>query len=78
MKNENKHGGCKNSNYGKCWIIKDGKSITIEKELLEQYLNNGWVKGRKIQNTENIKRANSNRFWVNKDGVTKFINKEYL
>lgn len=40
--------GSKNSSYGKKWIcnIKENKSLLIKKELLDEYLNNGWVLGR--------------------------------
>lgn len=72
-KQENKHSGEKNSHFGTCWITKDNKSIVIKKELLNQYLNDGWVKGRKIQNKENIVNANKDKYWINKDGKTKFI-----
>ena len=40
--------GNKNSQYGKCWIYNNEKSITIKKEELSIYLNNGWIKGRKM------------------------------
>jgi hypothetical protein len=36
-----------NSQYGTCWITKDGTNKKIKKEDLETYLNNGWFKGRK-------------------------------
>jgi len=36
-----------NSQYGTCWITKDGTNKKIKKEVLELYLNEGWVKGRK-------------------------------
>ena len=39
--------GNKNSQYGTCWITKDGVNKKIKKEDLELNLNNGWVKGRK-------------------------------
>jgi hypothetical protein len=39
--------GEKNSQYGTCWITKDGTNKKIKKEELEIYLNEGWVKGRK-------------------------------
>lgn len=35
-----------NSQYGTCWITKDGLNKKIKKEELETYLNEGWVKGR--------------------------------
>lgn len=41
--------GSGNSQYGKCWIHNDIKSISIKKEELNQYLDAGWIKGRKIK-----------------------------
>lgn len=38
--------GKKNSQYGTCWITKDGFNKKIKKEELDSYLNEGWVKGR--------------------------------
>ena len=38
--------GEKNSMYGRCWIIKDGISKSIQKEELETYIQQGWKKGR--------------------------------
>lgn len=37
-----------NSQFGTCWITKDGINKKIKKENLETYLELGWVKGRKI------------------------------
>jgi hypothetical protein len=39
--------GESNSQYGTCWITKDGSNKKIKKEELDTYLNEGWVKGRK-------------------------------
>ncbi len=39
--------GSENSQYGTCWITKDGANKKIKKEDIETYLNEGWVKGRK-------------------------------
>jgi hypothetical protein len=36
-----------NSQYGTCWITKDGANKKIKKEDLDTYLNDGWIKGRK-------------------------------
>lgn len=36
-----------NSQYGTCWITKDGENKKIKKEVLDQYIEKGWVKGRK-------------------------------
>lgn len=41
--------GCKNSQYGTCWVYNDKESIKIKKELLDEYLSNGWNKGRKMK-----------------------------
>lgn len=35
-----------NSKNPRIWVSKDGKFKYLRKELLEEYLNNGWVKGR--------------------------------
>lgn len=45
------HTGSQNSQYGKCWIysIHEKKSIKIKSDDLMYYLNNGWVKGRKMK-----------------------------
>jgi len=40
-----KHIGSKNSQYGTCWITKDGKNKKIKKEEINKYLNKGWFKG---------------------------------
>ena len=39
--------GESNSQYGTCWITKNGVNKKIKKEDLETYLNEGWLKGRK-------------------------------
>lgn len=39
--------GESNSQYGTCWITKDGANKKIKKEDLDTYLNDGWLKGRK-------------------------------
>jgi len=39
--------GEKSHNFGKIWISKKGKSAQIHKENLEEYLQQGWKKGRK-------------------------------
>lgn len=40
--------GSANSQFGKCWIHKDGNSFTIKKEELDKYLTLGYAKGRKM------------------------------
>lgn len=46
----NKHQqGEKNSQYGTCWIHNDKENKKIKKEELENYINIGWIKGRKMK-----------------------------
>lgn len=40
--------GVKNSQYGTCWIFNDTENKKIKKEQLEDYLSNGWSKGRNM------------------------------
>ena len=40
--------GEKNSQYGTCWITKDGINKKIKKNYIENFLKDGWIKGRKI------------------------------
>lgn len=47
IKNKSQRGE-KNSQYGTCWVHNDIKSIKIKKEFIDEYLNNGWVLGRKM------------------------------
>lgn len=44
-----------NSQYGTCWItnIILKKSIKIDKDLLQSYIDNGWTKGRKLKFPDN-------------------------
>lgn len=50
MKKKNHHQqGEKNSQYGTCWIYNDKECIKIKKEQLEEYISNGWIKGRKMK-----------------------------
>jgi len=42
-----KNAGTLNSQYGSCWITKDGTNKKIKKEDLDSFINNGWVRGRK-------------------------------
>lgn len=41
--------GEKNSQYGTCWIHNNKENKKIKKEELENYINIGWIKGRKIK-----------------------------
>ncbi len=44
-----KYDGLNHPQYGTCWITKDGDNKKIKKEEIYTYLNEGWVKGRKIK-----------------------------
>jgi hypothetical protein len=39
--------GEKNSQFGTCWVTKDSKPMKIKKEQLDEYLANGYSRGRK-------------------------------
>lgn len=39
--------GAKNSQFGTCWVTRDSKPIKIKKEQLDEYLANGYSRGRK-------------------------------
>ena len=45
-KKNNHQQGKKNSSYGTCWITKNKENKKIKKELLSNYISNGWSKGR--------------------------------
>ena len=62
--------GKNNSQYGTCWVMKNNESIKINKNQLDSYINNGWVKGRRIKNTEKIIKANREYQHIWKDGKT--------
>jgi hypothetical protein len=47
--NSIKQKGENNSNFGKCWITKDDTNKSIKTELLEDYIKDGWIKGRKCK-----------------------------
>lgn len=51
--------GSKNSQYGTCWITKHGQNLKIKKEKLDEYLNQGYTKGRKIKYTESGQDGNA-------------------
>jgi hypothetical protein len=43
---EGKHDGEKNSQFGTCWVTNNIKSLKIKKEQLDDYLQNGYSRGR--------------------------------
>lgn len=49
LKSINHQKGEKNSQFGTCWITKDGENKKIKKEDLEKYISYGWNKGRVIK-----------------------------
>ncbi len=48
-KNSIKQKGEKNSQYGTCWVFKEGISKKVKKIDIEKYINSGWIKGRKMK-----------------------------
>lgn len=44
-----KYDGKNNPSYGSCWIMKDSESKKVQKEDLNEYLELGWIKGRKMK-----------------------------
>lgn len=42
--------GEKNSQFGTCWVTKNGENKKIKKEELNAFIQNGWNKGRVIKN----------------------------
>ena len=48
LKNNHQQGE-KNSQYGTCWIHNNSENKKIKKEQLEEYMSNGWIKGRKMK-----------------------------
>ena len=41
-----KQNGNKNSQFGTCWITKDGENKKIKRDLVDEWLKNGWGFGR--------------------------------
>ena len=56
--------GTSKAQIGLIWLHKENKEVQVKPEYLEKYLNDDYVKGRYYPKT-----------WVQKDGVTKMINK---
>ncbi len=46
--NSIKQSGNGNSQFGSCWITKENENKKIKKEDLDEWKNQGWIKGRKI------------------------------
>jgi hypothetical protein len=64
-----------NPNFGKRWVNKQGIVKLVDVSKLDDYLDNGWVVGKRYKN------VNSNQYgkcWINKDGSNKFIHKTEL
>ena len=43
--------GSSNSQYGTCWITKNDTNKKVKKEDLDSYLNEGWIKGKKVKSS---------------------------
>jgi len=70
--------GEKNPSFGMSWITNGVDSLKVNKEKIDEYLNNGWKRGRTIKNTQNIQRANQNKAWIHKNSQIKFVQKSEL
>lgn len=61
----------KNPMHNKCWVCSPkGEIKIIDKEKLNAYKAIGWIKGKKVKDTN---KSSFDRCWINKDGVSKFI-----
>src|SRR6185312_9052353 len=49
LANSEKQKGEGNSQYGTCWITKEGINKKIKKENFDEYINQGWIKGRNMK-----------------------------
>ena len=78
LKQINHQQGELNSHYNTVWVNNGIETRIIPKELLEEFINKGYSRGRKIKHKDNIVEANKNKIWVNKNGKTKFIYKSEL
>lgn len=71
---------CRKRQSNMIWINKDSKSSCIQKEQLDLYLQQGWLKGRgklkKHINNSNYNKAASTRVWLYKDGKKTHCNNE--
>lgn len=47
LSHQGKHDGQKNSQFGTCWMSKDGKAIKVKKTEVQQYIRSGYKQGRK-------------------------------
>lgn len=54
-KNSINQKGQGNSQFGTCWITKEGENKKINKTLIESYLEDGWEKGRVVKKVLNDK-----------------------
>lgn len=48
LTNSIKQKGTKNSQYGTCWVTKNGINKKIKNEILDLFILDGWIKGRKM------------------------------
>lgn len=71
--NSIKQNGENNSQFGTCWINKDGCSKKIDKTEFEQYTNNGWTKGRIIKSTQKFLENSKSRIFITDGVITKSV-----
>src|SRR6185312_2910625 len=49
LANSEKQKGQANSQFGTCWVTKAGINKKIKKENFDEYINQGWIKGRNMK-----------------------------
>jgi hypothetical protein len=66
--------GAGNTNYGKCWIVRNGFEKSIRVAELEIYLQDGWVRGRRKDSLPSVCRGadqpSKNCCYVTKNGIS--------
>lgn len=51
---QGKRAGKENSQFGTCWITKNGLNKKIKKEELNTFIEQGWVKGRTLNSKGSV------------------------
>lgn len=73
------HKGEKNPSFGTCWISNSEKSIKIQRDDLEKYLNNGWIKGRKFGKVSHkASFAALGKHWINNGKKETYISDDTI
>lgn len=51
--------GEKNSQFGTCWLTKDGKDKKVSLREVDEYINDGWIKGRHVDENKIVRPTDS-------------------